>query len=373
MLNQYLKMTPLLLAIACKVSLAQLAPSLDGVWKGTLGNLGITACFNPDEMGTQVGSYYYQKNLEPIHLSSEKQAGLFTETGDAMTWRLSVSADGSQLNGTWTKLSSAKSPAIHLPIVLKPVKLIKNADSEGNPCANGAYLHALIQSSMPLIYSAEKRFQGNRYVSVKRILKGVGHVETIQLLGDGQQYQRLNALFLEKARPDYFQDCMIQSMQNANNGEMTTQFGKISVWGSRWFVATARVNSYCGGAHPNDSSRTLTYDLSTGALAPLRLWFNQPKAQMQNVSTVNPDKKLLALILKRSSSKGNKAADCYPELAQASDYEVSLSSQGMVFEPYLAHAIQACSETITIPYTALTPFLSAMGQREVNAIKQNGF
>ncbi|MES2263090.1 MAG: hypothetical protein V4724_31580 [Pseudomonadota bacterium] len=364
---------PLLVASTLCAAGADANPWTD-VWRGTLGDQKITACFNGSEYGAYYGSYYYERHRKPIQLSKEKQDAAWKESQPSAPtgiWTLSRPA-GATLSGQWNKPGQANT----LPLRLSRVPV---ADKDVAACASDAYNDAL--EAMPHIaVGAPQSFDGKRYRIQGVAVPGAdGDALTLlrmELLESGPGIAAVNRELLQalpRTRAQ-MQESLFSCRRQALGafGEDGDFLGRLELkfWSARWLSVAEYSNANCGGAHPSASVAYLNWDLASGKRVNLWNWIRNSKKTGGDggehwFDHAAPDNlnAIIAGIARRQSAKGRpKDSDSCADLyADNHEYQLSLRKAGLVFSTEFPHASQACDEDVTLSLPQLKPFLSKEG------------
>jgi hypothetical protein len=126
----------------------------------------------------------------------------------------------------------------------------------------------------------------------------------------------------------------------------------------RWLAAGETSGTYCGGAHPNYATRSLTFDRVTGAAVDLHGWLNPQAVQREaDVTMLRP-----ALRQAVKAQATTMETECRETLGETEFWDIGLTRTGLSFTPDLPHVLTACEEATVVPWDALTPFLNAAGR-----------
>jgi len=130
-ISKQISVTVFLLGAFILPAISHAQTRLQGVWQGQLGSSAITVCFNPADSGAN-GSYYYNRYLTPIQLSSFSVPGEWKEEEkNGVTtgiWNIDTSSE-TAITGTWR---SPKDGTV-LPVALQrvePSEASKNCGSD---------------------------------------------------------------------------------------------------------------------------------------------------------------------------------------------------------------------------------------------------
>ena len=149
----------------------------------------------------------------------------------------------------------------------------------------------------------------------------------------------------------------------------------VAMSGPRYLSYEIVDNTYCGGAHPNISTMAIVYDLGTGtpvnwaALLPpaltgkLALASGADDTKMVTLSAPTLYALYLTGYRPRSGDAKKDAEDdeCRDAVAEAGEGGnppammawLDAKQEGLSLQFDLAHAVQACADTVTIPAVAL--------------------
>jgi hypothetical protein len=68
------------------------------------------------------------------------------------------------------------------------------------------------------------------------------------------------------------------------------------------------------------------------------------------------------LILSHLASPRSRDDECWQVLEENREYQLSLGQTGIVFSTAFPHVVQACNESVQIPYPELLPFMNDKGR-----------
>lgn len=141
----------------------------------------------------------------------------------------------------------------------------------------------------------------------------------------------------------------------------------------RWLGVVIASGNFCGGAHPNYWQDRQAYDRQSGALVDPIDWITsagvmtewlEPAAEGEEryaINTITPA--LQDLILSHWPRTDDPDGDeCRDVARDPFGWDVGLAPAGLAFMPQLPHVVQACAETMVVPWDELAPYLSAQGQ-----------
>ena len=243
-----------------------------GVWQGTIGSLPVHVCLSSPDGKLRTGSYYYDASLVSLRLQPNGETGTLSESktvgGDeSARWQLAM-AGTARLSGQWRQLART------LPVSLSRVPFTANDDG---PCASDAFLAPRIQSVG--VAASSVTAKGIRY---DRLVYNVGKafatvaMESFAITEVLPGDRAINAaLRLNPATPDGdgdFLSCMRQSLSMAGvDGDYAVNVRPAMI-APEFVSASVSVDWYCGGAHPDGSTRHRTFDRRNGKEIDLAGW-----------------------------------------------------------------------------------------------------
>ena len=327
-------------------------PSWKGVWKGTLGKQGVTACFQiDDEHFFRFGLYYYDKYRQPIRLNigdDEAKAGAklildeprdvdYNTTG---SWELATSAKDT-LAGTW----AGNGKQFALSLVRVP---IANRDASNDPCGSDEFNSG---RKMTHLVTSTDKLNGSQYRVITVKNEGIASFE---LIGSDRNTRSIN----EQLRADL--ESEINEAFNCTSYVLGAR-GEQGDYGSvrkpifltdHWVSAETHSENFCGGAHPNADVAYKTWNRETGREEDIWTWFNasgakvtqHPKVeQMEAWNEIQIMPKLRAQIARRWGKGGDENCD---NIGENEDFwRISIDNGGLNFTPELPHVIFACTDT----------------------------
>lgn len=335
----------LALASALLPAAASAAASQVGVWEGTVGGQPVMACFNDDLFG----AYYYRRHLQAIHLEAmDKEPGHWFETpaddgNKTGTWTLST-IEADRIEGQWADPDGQhRSP---IALARRPV-----ADKDTPACGSSVF-NAALEVPPKIIHGPPKTVDGKHYRTVTARAAQFS-VATLELLEPGAAVSALNAQ-LKKQLPETPQSredlyaCAREALGNLGaKGETTVDITPL-LWTDRYLVTQTTTETFCGGPYPATAITSTTWNVQSAQVEDVSKW-------LATGGVTGGVKTLMA------SYSDNPDSDCVDALAQAHTFDIRPDRKGLIFTPDLPHAVQACADEITVPYSALKPFLSAAG------------
>ena len=363
-----------LMIAAALVATTPAAPAekrnLAGIWEGTVGSKPIRACFNEQDWGT-FGGYYYLSHLNAIPLQQPRGApqtfveGYDESDAKAPRWTIENVADG-KLAANWRR--GSKRLSIHMTR-MPAVKL----GAYETPCGSMSFHRARLQG-LRMVRQPEAK-DGVRYTRL--VLDHRGHfggdltVETFELEGNSPAVRRINRRVTPSQVTD--EDGWLPCITGWNSGPHGEWSETVEprMFTRRWLTVAYELGYYCGGAHPDSSAYSLTFDRQTGREVDLYQWLNQlaierviNKSQTVNATKLRPSFRELILRERIISDPG-----CSDVLRRSDYWGVELTRTGFVFTPALAHAEGGCSDAYPMSFKALAPYLSAEGKKNVAALQ----
>jgi hypothetical protein len=356
------------------------------VWKGTLGDTAITACFFGED--SREGVFYADAALEPVRLEAQREddpralremRGYDDPTG--AEWSLTM-RDESRIEGQWFKGEE------RLPIRLTahPVTL----PEYGTPCETAAFLDPLLAGGT--VTSKRESLDGTgytlrEYTGPKRA--GLDEAYTVATFaldplrsGDAAINATLAAELPDgRARHEAGQ-CLGSSFSSPGG---SGYFGKTltpELMTPRWVSVTVSGSSFCGGAHPGHFVMRQVFDRDSGAEVDPGRWFRQGAVLYYEFDTVAKEgrreiaglsaeltKAVLAHWLAGETAEdAEMRRDCIAMIGETG-WHIGLTREGPVFVPQLPYALFACTEEIVLPWKAARPFLSPEGRAVMESLR----
>lgn len=358
----------LAMAIVSQPAAAADAPSLAGVWDGTIGKLPVRVCFNEHDYG-MTGGYYYRSHLLAIALQQpDKGKPTFTEgvgEPDASTPRWSIApVGGDRLSGHWTQRGKA------LPIALKRIELKEEADS---PCSSMLFQGPRLEGVRTISKPAAK--DGVPYTRL--ILDHRGHfgedvaIETFALTDDGPATRAINAELRKPlaSNADWF-ECIRMAWDSSSMG-YTGQTLSPHMISKRWLVVMDENGWACGGAHPDDAQTPRLYDRRTGKQIDVLGWFSAKAIKREKFEGDPNVAETLQPAFRNMILTGWKPDEneCRDVISDQDFWTAELTRTGFIFTPDLPHVDEGCQEPFKVPFAKLAPYLTPEGKAEVAALQ----
>jgi hypothetical protein len=374
------------LALVAAPAGGQEPPQQGHVWKGTLGDQAITACFF--EQGTPEGVFYIDFALEPVRLEADADAGPsdlremrgFDDPTGAV-WSLDL-RNGERIEGEWRKDGAT------LPIRLAAEAV--TLPEYGSACETGAFLDPLLAGGT--VTRKRESLAGTAYTVIEYTGPQRSGLEdyTYQSLaldpvrpGD----DAINAAFA-KAIPDGTAgSAMGQCFGMGLSMGMGTGEGSFTeplVITTRWLGVRESGSGFCGGAHPYNYVVMHTYDRDSGAEVDPVAWFRPGALTFYEFSTVEAGERrevaglsapLLRAVLARwpvddaaFEGAAEHRADCL-DTATDRGWQIGLTREGPVFVPQMPHVAFGCTEEIVLPWKDAAPFLSPEGKEVMASLR----
>ncbi len=368
------------LALVAAPAGAQEPPQAGRIWKGTLGDTAITACFV--EETAYDGAYYVDSVLEPIRLAQvegsdppevAEMRGFDDATG--AVWTLQ-SADGSIAGERATDTETLPIRLTALPVELPEY---------GSACQTDAFLDPLLVGGE----TSTKRdgFDGTAYTVLeyqgpKRAGIDDYVVSSFALNPVRPGDAAINAA-LAKALPDGTASHLMGQCVGASlpglGGYMEEAWAPTMIT-ARWLGIRRSGTSYCGGAHPNHESTLAVYDRASGAEVDPWTWFKPGALEFYDFESEidpNPVKRPIAGL---SAALGKALRAHWPAQEEDSEcglleefdgtsWDIGLTREGPVFVPQLPHVMFACTEEVVIPWKQARPFLSKEGRAVMASLR----
>lgn len=370
------------LALVAASAGAQEQPQQGRVWKGTLGDQAITACFYED--GVRDGIYYADATREPLRLVELNEAeplvemtGRSDETGTV--WVL-LPPEGESRTGEWRKGDRT------LPIRLTASTV--TLPEYGTACETAAFLDPLLGGGV--VTSQRETFQGTAYTlreyegPTRAGLEGYSYaslsLDPVQP-GDAAINAALAAYLPDGTAAHAMGQCVGWSLPGGIGGYAEEALVPILVT-PRWLGVRHSGTGYCGGTHPNHFAYMQVHDRSTGVEVDPSTWFKpgalafyeweseiDPKPVKRPVAALGDDLwKVIAAHWPRREGDSDDSGCGHPEEPFGS-WEIGLTREGPVFVPQLPYVIFACTEEIVVPWKEARPFLSPEGQAVMASLR----
>jgi hypothetical protein len=362
--------------LGCLVGLMLAQPALaapdlkamHGVWSGTIGNLPVQACYEAGDYSNE-GKYFYLRRLGTIPLrADDEKAGELTEgwadTKGVARWRMTaITKDRAE--GSWTGNGRT------LPIRLTRLPFT-TSEEFNTACASLAFVQPILAATRIVKTAAQVHGLAVEKWSLAYPDDSIS-VESFQLSGRGPAIAAINRR-------------LRQPFDNADEGwrwclRNARSFGagyhdevEARLVTARWLSVNLFNESFCGGAHPNNSNEPLLFDRRTGKLTDLYSWFGNANISREMVDGYSETidtltGKLFDLVLRLHPRASESEEDCGGAVTTASSWTLELRAEGIAFTPDLPRVVMACGDELVLPWARLTPFLSPTGKREVAALR----
>ena len=365
------------LALTAAPAFAQ-EPQTEGrIWRGTLGETAITACFF--EQDSRAGAYYADAVLEPVRLEPTDESAPqvarelrgFDEATGAI-WTFAPEA-GDHLAGDWQDAVQTR------PIRLTAVPV--SFSEYGTPCESEAFLAPLLAGGETTAKRA--RFDGTDYTELayagpKRSGLDDYSVTSFALdrvrPGDPAVNRALAAALPDGTTAHFAGQCAGWSMANASGAAGYLEQAVVPIlMTARWLGVRDSGSSYCGGAHPNHFTGFAVYDRDSGAEVDPAAWFKPGALAFYDGDSETEPKAAKRVIAGLSDALGKAVLAHWPQREDGdecgiadsvggSGWQIGLTREGPVFVPQLPHVIFACTEEVVLPWAKARPFLSAEGR-----------
>ncbi|QLI81349.1 hypothetical protein HZU75_07315 [Chitinibacter fontanus] len=341
--------------------LSQAAQPWEGVWRGQIGSYPITACLQADEYNSR-GLYYYQKHLTPIGLSlsdkAPKAISQWEENGSAAKWEnVSVGKDG-VLQGTWRDKGKS------LSIKLNPVPSTGDADQA---CLSNEFHRAL--ETPAKIKSKVEQFDGQNYLEAWLDTSDEDNrISRIVVAATASEQPKLNAEVVRALKADQQEqfECLRSALVYSGYAGNLSQQSKLSLLTAHWYVIETNSNEFCGGAHPNYGTNYQTFQRGKAEEINVWQWFNSTAVTFDG-QFAKPNKPLRQLLVQ--AWEKNADDECKNIGTDEDVWNVSPSKTGLMFMPFVSHAMFVCSDQVEITYSKLEKLLSPQGKAAIASIK----
>lgn len=335
----------------------ELAECVTNTWKGTIGSHEVTMLFDPPESGAlPVGYYYY--GTSPHDLVLVQDAGRPNrwkemDAANQITGYLELSCADRRLTGTWSDPTGKSVLPLRAESTLEPYA--KRRAAVVRPTISGPFKLGHFQYEV---------LRAPHYKEVK----GSDEIKTVRLLGDGAGVDQINAALREQ-----FDEALQESIACSSAGRISRGVNHdyahaseqhILDWNDRFVVIAESAWGYCGGPHPYSGSGAKAYRVATGERESLQEWLGH-----EYDSEISPTSPLGALLIERYKNGGSAVGQACFESVRFSSSDVWPTAKGMIFQAVFPYALTACISEISVPYTALAPYLSKIGLENARAFQ----
>lgn len=360
--------------VAASANAQDPSPEQGRIWKGTLGDTPITACFVLPETGNS--AYYRDALLEPVRLEMRDTAAptILTEATGAddptgAIWTMQPQGE-TAMTGEWRKGAEV------LPIRLTATPV--DVPDYASACKAEAFIEPLLAGGTYTRKSASldgESYTEIAYAGPKRAGLDDYHVVSFALDPVWPGDAAINAM-LAAALPDctaahLMGQCAMSFLPNAGVPGYIDEAQVPILITRRWLALRYSGSSYCGGAHPYNFNNLVVYDRQSGARVDPAAWFT-PRALIfydwePEPGGIRPIKRLSDALTDAVIARWPKGARDPECLEAARDglgfgWQIGLTRKGPVFVPQFPHVLFACTEEVTLPWKAARRFLSPEGR-----------
>lgn len=369
------------LALVAAPAAAQEPAQQGRIWKGTLGDAAITACF-VDEAAFD-GVYYLDTGLEPIRLAQLEG----TDPPELAEMRGYDDASGA----TWTLRSTEDSiagertaDAVVLPIRLTAVLVA--LPKYGSACETDAFLEPLLAGGT--VTTKRESFEGNGYTALAYQGPKRAGIEDYAVSsfaldpvrpGDAAVNRALAKALPDGTAAHVMGQCVGLSLPGGIGGSMDEAWVPTMIT-ARWLGIRRSGSDYCGGAHPNNSLTLVVYDRDSGAEVDPSTWFKpgalvfydwesevDPKPAKRPIAGLS--QALAKALRAKWPARGDEDECGLPDELEGFGWDIGLTREGPVFVPQLPHVMFACTEEVAMPWKEARPFLSAEGRAVMASLR----
>lgn len=351
------------------------------IWRGTLGDTAITACFFDED--ARAGIYYIDAALEPIRLEptgaateqTSRETGGVDDEKEAI-WRFAPDAED-RITGDWFSGDAM------LPISLTAAAA--TFPEYGTPCESEAFLAPLLaggETSAKRARLGRTRYTELAYAGPNRSGLDDYEVTTFALdpvrPGDAAINRALAAAMPDGTAAHFGGQCAGWSMGSPGGGAGYLEQAIVPILISpRWLSVRDSGSSYCGGAHPNHFAGFAVYDRDSGAEVDPAAWFTPGalafydwEGEPGRPRAIAGLSDALGQALMAHWSGSDDLSECgTPDAIGGYSWQIGLTREGPVFVPQLPHVIFACTEEVVIPWKTARPFLSAEGRAVMKSLR----
>jgi hypothetical protein len=360
-----------LLFATCAASLAAHAGAteLRGVWRGTLGDAPIVACFDDGDHGDYFyGSRGYSLILDRNAPDDTWDEGEYSEDGEDVSghWR-DWTADGAGLAATWVSPDGKRT----LPIRLR--RIAAGFDAEAH-CSAGdvpAYeaerlAHTRIETG-PSIDLPLRRLVGDEPVASGvrgHVLSAFhGDLRMLQLEAEDDASRRINGALLALLHEDIATryTCVVRG----EPGDFTSGGVELVALDARWIGVRRVGGGYCGGAHPDTFQDIRLFDRRTGDSVDAHDWLGDGDELSADLPTL-----ALAHYPAQPATTPEDAqtqSECREAWSNAMPMHVDAwpAPGGLVLSPDLPHVVDYCSDDVFVPRAELEKYLTDAGRSAI--------
>ena len=343
------------------------------VWQGRIGNQPVHVCFQ--DYGYS-GAYYYDKYLRLISLDPDESRRTWRERLDGKeVWSIGRVSD-TTMEVTWQQGNKT------LHFELRRILPQTEKDRRKSACASQAFNAPRYATRPKLVRKDDPRRPFiDLSIDFGPALSKNYTYQSFLLRGNSPQARRINAYLLAEANRfinEDFPTCQGGALEmNAEDGEMEHLLSPPpTIIGGRFLQWGVQASDSCGGAHPNGGHYTQTWDMRTAKPVQFSRWFS-PKAVVPEDSeqyiALTADSPLRPLLLAayKQNSDCTSFALCRDLLADPNRTpEVSIGRDGLDFEFQIdvPRAMAFCSDTVSLSFKQLKPWLSTLGMEEMRAL-----
>ena len=327
--------------------------TLPGIWKGSIGQQLVVACFNRSDNRT-IGSYYYLRHLVPIEVGFDASNKVLEETDGI--WDVELAAGSDTLTGSWKKKKDETLAA--------PITLTRAGAADPGACGSDAFVAPLEASSAPRVVSGPRTdFDGHAY----RTLSGLNQA-TIQILAPGSAANAINRdlrAFIDDSPAAVAEYNLRRRNDLASRGFVMDDENTVtpSYWSDRYLS----INFYswaAGMGKSGISSHVLTWDLVTGRRVDLWGWFGVAHDGSADDAAPLP-KRLLAKFVKLADVPQGED-NCAANYAGGVPFRISLTATGMEFAQWPEG--DGCDIGFAADFKSLLPYMTPSGRAAAMAI-----
>ncbi|WP_160602921.1 hypothetical protein [Pontixanthobacter aquaemixtae] len=371
---------------ATQVSAQETIGGMEGVWRGTVGEQPIHACFNDD-----TGVYYYDRHLRPIFLRPDgarfaERIGWDKET--SARWSITYSG-ADRVEGEWSDGER------QLPIRLRAVPWTV-ADRHASACESQAFMGPRLAGGQIETEPATLGKAGYTkltFVPPAHFSADDLSIQTIAL--DGTRYGDISinyALAFHLPRGtigDAYAECFARPMAFRGVDGYFHKFVEPELITPRWLGVIESNSVECGGAHPSHWQSRRVFDRNSGKEIEVTSWLSDQAMDREILAEDTPDadvhttlnQRFVDVLLRHWQPITDSASEderehrdsCMQAAGEQSYWNVGLAAQseGLAFIPSLPHVIAVCAETVVVPWGELAPFLTMEGRAAMLSLQAN--
>ncbi|VAW72384.1 hypothetical protein MNBD_GAMMA12-1766 [hydrothermal vent metagenome] len=353
------RLTSILFAACLPLSEAH-TNSVSGIYTGTIATKRVTVLIekNPSQSIPLHGKYFYGNNTKEIALqikTTKKGFSVTEKVGDKTTgnWELVYQRNKliQTLSGTW---KSPRNDKIY-KILLRKIDLSAVVDTSIANIYESFKIKLNIRKGKTIQHTSDIAYRWH----FSRTRMGQASIAYPYLL----DHPNSNLIIANKIIEAHHRSTVLQALncdKSFAEVKSKTKYGrfkqqvKVTLLTRKIFSIKASVSWICAGiAIGNNSSRSLTIDLTNGQIFSFAGYFNKKSGYGGEKDKI----KILARKYFKRLPKKERDFSCLQYYTPLFDYTLSLAAKGLVFNLSLPRASAACIENVVIPYSAIRQYV----------------